>query len=149
MTTKQSIKRAGFGISGDVGGLPRKTYYTPDGRIIRAIPSMREYRRKNGGDWEEGTRDANYDKGWLSEMPEKLKPYCSGCDNWHNTEEEIKGCIRVKEAKAKKWEAFARKFKKEDSAAKEEEIVSLKNDVSELKDMVAKLLESKEVQDNR
>lgn len=94
MKVTPSIEKTGYGLSGDIGGLSKTTYYTPDGRIVRTFPSIREYVRKNNGKvTETGTRDANLDKGWLLFAPTEFKPYCSGCDRWHDTQEEVTACI--------------------------------------------------------
>ena len=141
--TNESIEKAGYGIRGHIGGLPRRIYYTPDGREIRAIASWRTYRKKNGTAWEEGVRDANLDKGWLLEPPRESKPYCAGCDNWHDTEEEVKKCISDKKARAKRWEAKARKESQKEDTDNNHQIDDLKAELGELKEMVAKLLEVK------
>ena len=44
---RQQIEAQGFAKTGDVGGQPRITYYTPDGRVIRAMPDMHEYALKD------------------------------------------------------------------------------------------------------
>ena len=142
--SKEVIKERSYGISGHTGGLPRKTYYTPDGRKIKAIESKREFRRKVDGEWETGVRDANLDKGWLTAMPKVLKPYCEGCDRWHDTVEECAACIARKKAYAKKWDDKAKRMKKGESDNQEVEIKELKSEVGELKDMVAQLLEKME-----
>lgn len=133
-----AIEQTGYGISGHIGGLPRQTYYTPDGRVIKAIPSIRQYSRKDkdGKVIESGTRDANYDKGWLPAMPTELKLYCSGCDMWHDKQEEIDACI----VKKKRWvNQLSKKVIKQEAS----EIDSLKKEVAELKEMLQKVLEAK------
>lgn len=137
MKVTPAIESSGYGISGEIGGLPRQTYYTPDGRTIRAIPSLREYVKKdNGKVVETGTRDANYDKGWLPTMPTELKPHCPHCGEWHDNEEEIDACaIRIK--KQTEWgDRIAKKFKKQES----DDITGLKKEVAELKEMLEKAL---------
>ena len=138
MKITQAIERAGFGVSGDIGGLPRTTYYTPDGRIIRAIPNIREYtvKNKDGDVIHSGTRDANLDKGWLLSSPSTPKLFCRTCDGWHDTQEEIKACgvertrfINVMEVKAKQEET--------------DKTASLEQKVAELTAMVEKLMEDK------
>jgi len=130
---KIELEAAGYGLNGYIGGLPRKTYYTPDGRVIKAIPSVREYVLKRDGKViEKGVRDANLDKGWLETKPAVLKPYCKGCDRWHDTEAEIAGCIMhtkafidSEEAKAKKQEV--------------DEMDDLRTEIAELRELVKKL----------
>ena len=138
MKVTPGIESVGFGISGNIGGLPRTTYYTPDGRIIRAIPNIREYiiRNKEGQITGSGTRDANLDKGWLLSPPTILKLFCKTCDRWHDTQEEVKACgvertrfINVMEVKAKQEEA--------------DKTASLEQKVGELMAMVEKLMGDK------
>lgn len=137
MKVTPAIEASGYGISGDVGGLPRTTYYTPDGRVIKAIPSLREYvKKKDGKVIESGTRDANLDRGWLLQKPTELKLYCSGCDMWHDTQEEVDACI----VRKNKWvKALGKKAIKQNG----DEMDTLKKEVAELKEMLAKLLEVK------
>jgi len=100
---KRDLETNGYFISPVRGGQPRKVYYTPDGRTIKAIPSMREYQYTDeNGEVVSGERDANYDKGWLDRPPKELKPYCPYCDRWHDTEAEIEACA----AKHKKLETW-------------------------------------------
>ncbi len=91
---KQALENTGYGLGGDIGGLERRTYYTPDGRRIRAIPGWRQFVRKDaaGKVIDSGTRDANLGKGWLLEPPKELKLYCRHCDRWHDTEAAIEAC---------------------------------------------------------
>jgi hypothetical protein len=138
MKLSPAIEKSGYGITGDIGGLPRQTYYTPDGRVIKAIPSLREYvkKGKNGEAVETGTRDANLDKGWLLTPPTELKLYCSGCDMWHDTQEEVDACI----AKKKKWvDALGKRAIKQEA----DDVASLRQEVAELKEMLQKALEVK------
>jgi len=133
-----AIESSGYGISGDIGGLPRQTYYTPDGRVIKAIPSIREYviKAEDGKVIKSGTRDANYGKGWLPVMPSELKLYCAGCDMWHDTQGEVDTCIVEKN---KQVDKLGKKAVKQN----EDEIDALKKEVAELKEMVKKLTEVK------
>jgi len=141
MKVTPAIESSGYGLSGDIGGLPRQTYYTPDGRVIKAIPCMREYaKRENGKVVETGTRDANYDKGWLPTMPTELKPYCPHCEEWHDTQEEIDACGSETRRRAEWGDKIARKFRKEEH----EDIDNLKSEIAELKEMVKKLTEVKD-----
>lgn len=119
-------------ITGSIGGQPKSTYWTPDGRVIRAMPDIHEYLYKG----ENGLRDANLDKGWLLQKPSELKLYCPHCDYWHDTEGEIKGC------KLKHTALIAKHTKK---AKKElgglDRIDKLEKDMGEIKDLLKKLLE--------
>ena len=130
---KREIEATGYGLNGYIGGLPRKTYYTPDGRLIRTIPNMREYVKKRDGKViENGIRDANFDKGWLETKPSVLKPYCKGCDCWHDTEAEVAACIMQSKAFISAQEV---KAKKEEA----DEMANMKKELAELKALVAKL----------
>ena len=140
MKLTSAIERTGYGFGGDIGGLPRTTYYTPDGRVIKAIPSIREYVKKDkegkviGG----GTRDANLDKGWLLSLPNRnvRKLFCQTCDRWHDTQAEVKACGQ----ELKKFiDQMTRKAKKENT----DKTSSLEQQVAELKAMVSRLMEGK------
>jgi hypothetical protein len=135
-----AIEASGYGISGSIGGLPRTTYYTPDGRIMQAIPNIRDYvvKDKDGKVIRQGTRDGNLDKGWLLYKPQVLKPYCKGCDRWHDTMEEVQTCIAERKAYLDKMERWARKEIK-----KEPDTQSLEKEVAELKALVKQLMEAK------
>ena len=97
-------------VTGDIGGQPKITYWTPDGRVLRNLPDWHEYSRTdaNGRLVETRMRDVNLDKGWLTTKPEILKLYCEGCDKWHNTQDEVNGCISQKTTKTREWEKKAK-----------------------------------------
>lgn len=138
---EESIQRTGYGISGEIGGIGRQTYYTPDGQRVRAIPAIRDYViKKDGKVIESGTRDANYDKGWLPVMPKELKPHCDGCDNWHDTEEEIETCITNRQVYAKKWETRAKKETEGEAMAQGKEMEDMRVEIQELKGMLYEVL---------
>lgn len=140
MKVTKAIEASGYGVSGDIGGLPRQTYYTPDGRTVKAIPSLREYvKKKDGKVIETGTRDANYDKGWLPIMPTELKPHCAHCGKWHDNQEGVDACADVVKERKEWGERLARKFKKEEH----DDIDKLKGELDELKETVKKLTEAK------
>ena len=134
MKVTQAIKTSGFGISGDIGGLPRKTYYTPDGQTVQKVPSIREYvvKDKEGTVVETGTRDANFDGGLLATMPTELKPHCPNCNGWHDAEKDISSCaVTVKKRRA--WgNKLAGKLVAEESG----DIEVLRNEVAELKNIL-------------
>lgn len=137
MKMTSAIDAAGFGISGDIGGLKRTTYYTPDGRTIKAFPNIRDYViRRNGEVTESGTRDANLDRGWLLQMPQIKKLFCPNCDQWHDTQIEIEACKIQQDKMIKK---FTIKTKREEV----DKTVALEQKVAELTAMVEKLLEAK------
>ena len=140
MKVTPAIEQSGYGISGAIGGLPRQTYYTPDGRTIQAIPCLRDYvKKKDGKVVETGTRDANYDKGWLPVMPTELKPYCPHCREWHNNQEEIDACAVAIKKRTEWGDRIAKKFRKQEV----DELDGLKKEVAELKEMLEKALEVK------
>ncbi len=140
MKVTPAIEASGYGVSGSIGGLPRQTYYTPDGRAVKAIPCLRDYvKKENGKVVESGQRDANYDKGWLPVMPTELKPHCPHCDEWHDNQEEIDACADTIQERKEWGDRLARKFRKEEH----EDIDTLKNELTELKEMVKKLTEVK------
>jgi len=135
----QDIKRNGFAYT---GGLPRRLYWTPDGREIKAIPSEREFRRTDPETQEvtTGIRDANLDKGWLTEPPKNPLPYCSGCTNWHATQEEVDECIDRKEATQRKYDDQALKQQQGEAMAQAKEMDDLKVEVQELKGSIHELI---------
>ena len=135
--TFQAIEAAGYGISGDIGGLRRTAYYTPDGRVIKAIPNMRDYvlKNKDGKVIDSGTRDGNLDRGWLLQMPQIKKLFCPSCDRWHDTQAEVKACKVTQDRMIAK---MAAKTKREET----DKTVDLEQQVAELKAMVEKLLEA-------
>ena len=105
----ETLTEKGSRIKGDIGGIPRQRYWTPDGREIRAIPSMREYLDRSVNPPVSGIRDANMDRGWLLQKPPILKPYCPHCDNWHDTQKEIDACGKAKKAFQNKYNRLAKK----------------------------------------
>ena len=143
MNKEGQLEAAGYYFSAPTGGQPRKTYYTPDGRKIRAIPSMREYQMKHeDGTMETGERDANYDKGWLDQMPTVLKLYCKHCDKWHDTEKEIEDC-GLKHKKLETWGLqMARKMHPKDFEAADK-IASLEDQISRLTKLVEAMSDRK------
>jgi len=68
---------------------PRQCYYSPDGREEFKIPQHHE--RKDGVVY-----DIFLAQGYTLTPPENPKPYCSGCDRWHDTQEEVETCIEKK-----------------------------------------------------
>ncbi len=143
IATKEQIEQQGYGKTGDIGGQPKTTYWTPDGRMKRAQPSMREYiiHPKNPRDIPvTGIRDANLDNGWLLAKPEKLQLYCEFCDKWHPTQEEVDKCGETKKRFTAKWN---KKAVKEIGQTENGRIDKLESDVGEIKGMLKQLLERK------
>jgi len=132
--------------TGDIGGQPKQRYWTPDGRMILAMPDMRGYSRtdRTGQVLENGIRDANYDKGWLGAQPTELKLYCPHCDFWHDTQVEITQCQRRKKSFDDKWTKRARKEHRQNGEANEDRISTIENDIDEIKQLLQKLIGGKE-----
>lgn len=139
---KQALEATGYLSTGMTGGLPLITYYTPDGRRIRAIPALREYVRKDaqGKVIGQGTRDANLDKGWLLAPLATPKPHCPACDNWHDTRADVAKCMRKQKAFIKAAQQRAEAEEAQLRAKAEAKNTDLEREVAELKAMVAKLL---------
>jgi hypothetical protein len=101
----KEIESFGFGITGYVGGLPKQTYYTPDGRSFQAFPQIRDFQKLNseGKIIATGQRDANLDKGWLLSMPTVLKIHCLFCDGYHDNQTQVDACeVVAKKEKAER-----------------------------------------------
>ena len=136
--TKQQIAELGYGLAGDIGGQHKQRYWTPDGREILTQPSLRTYiKKENGKVVESGVRDANLDKGWLSQPPTNPKLRCFHCDRWHDTKEEIDQCG----AKKKAFDTKYMKRAKKDVGKNGDEVAELRNEMSEMKELLEKLLE--------
>lgn len=140
MIDKQQLEEQGFVQTGDIGGQPKHVYWTPDGRKIMAMLDLHEYikRGKTDNVIEQGVRDANLDKGWLTTKPDNLKPYCPHCDKWHDTEVDVIKCGEKKIIFITEWE---RKAQKELAKSGDNRIDKLEGELSEIKDMLRKLLE--------
>jgi hypothetical protein len=131
---KQQLESSGFGVTGQFGGVARQTYYTPDGRVIKAIPIINNYvlKDKNGKTTGGGVRDANLDKGWTLQKPTILKLFCATCDRWHDTKVQVAAC----KASRDRMIALAGKTAKKEQKAKD---VALEDKVARLETLVAKL----------
>jgi len=132
--TKNELATQGVAVTGYIGGLRKTKYWTPDGREILAIPSMRTWQKTKivNGKKEitgSGLRDANLDK-WLIEPPQNPKIHCDGCDKWHDTQEEVEKCIEQREV-------F---IKKHSTPEVDDRIGKVESEVSEIKNMLAELL---------
>lgn len=130
---KRQIRDNGFGISGSIGGITRQKYFTPDGREILAIPSLRGYQSRDGSG---GIRDANLDNGWLLQPPTDLKLYCRYCDKWHDTQADIDQCGKKRNSFISRYQKEAEKMTAEAAPA----IAQLKSDMETMKQMLATLL---------
>ena len=145
-STKQEAARTGAAVSGVWGGPQKQRYYTPTGEDVFSIPSWREFTRKgpDGRILEQGTRDANLDKGWSLSPPTELKVACSGCGKWHDTDEEVNACIETRSAQVARWQ-------KEDDNARAEKnnadvegrIDKLEEGLSDIKELLQQALGAK------
>lgn len=147
--TRAELNATGVAITGDVGGIRKKKYWTPDGREIMSVPSIKHWmtvKVVNGKKvmTGEGDRDANLDKGWLLEPPQEPKLYCKGCFKWHDTQKEINKCIAKRTKSNKEWDIRARKLmddtEKGDGQVNQE-IKTMKSDIADIKLLLNKLLE--------
>jgi len=127
---KVELEKQGYA---NIGRSPKQTYYTPDGREIKCLPNMREYRDGNGG----GVRDANLDRGWLLIKPTELKLTCPYCDLWHDAKEEVTKCGDKKNAFDAKWKKQTEKEQGDDRVDK------LESQMGRIEGLLGKLLEGK------
>ncbi len=132
MDKKQAAK-AGYGITGDIGGLKKRKYWTPDGREILQVPQIIE--TVNTKTKEPGERDGNLDR-WLGSPPENPVPYCPHCDKWHDTEELVEECRERAEVRTRKFDKRAKR-----DLAKDGEIGELKEQMAEMQSMMKQILE--------
>lgn len=138
---RAELESQGTTISEEFGGAKKTRYWTPDGREILALPSMRTWiKKKDSKVINSGIRDANLDAGWLLQPPTKLKPYCSHCDNWHNTQKEIDACGAKKKTFDDKWAAKAKRMRRNEGGEIEERVEKLESGITDIKQMLAQLL---------
>lgn len=135
INTREQIEQQGYGLTGEIGGIRKQKYFTPDGREVWSIPCMREWQRKNGKGVETGIRDANLDKGWTLQPPQNPQLQCPHCDKWHKTQEEVDACGAKRNAFDSKWMSKAQK----DTGSNE--IEELKSELDEVKALLKQLLE--------
>jgi len=132
---------------GVVWGGPQKTlYYTPSGREVWSVPSMRDWVRKNQGGKvvAQGTRDANLDKGWTLSPPADPKVDCPGCSQWHDTDEDMAECVESKRVQAALWEIKARKMMGQGGEVDSDtpaRLDKLEDGLDEIKSLLAQLVE--------
>ena len=146
-STKQEAARTGAAVSPTWGGPQKRRYYTPAGEEVYSLPSWREFVRKDsdGRILEQGTRDANLDKGWSLSLPTELKVACSGCGKWHDTDGEVDACIDTRTAQMAQWQ-------KEDAAARAEQnnadvegrLDKLEEGLSDIKSLLQRALGAKD-----
>ena len=127
MKLSPAIEGAGYGLSGDIGGLRRQVYYTPDGRVIRAFPDTREYvlKDKAGKVVKSGIRDANLDRGWLLSPLTAPKPFCGNCGRWHDTQAEVEACGLRQNSFIAQAERLARQEEADKTSALEKQVAKL------------------------
>jgi len=89
-------------------GLPRKTYFGPDGTTREAIPQF----FSGTIEGKPVTVDRMITEGW-SDKPfrEPYKISCTGCSRWHDTQEEVADCKRQPQALVDKFNAQHQKKK--------------------------------------
>ena len=124
------------------GGPERRTYYTPAGEEIKAIPAIREWVRRdeNGKVIQNGKRDANLDKGWLTEPPAVKQFYCKGCDKWHPTERAVLVCIDKSKQDVEALTARALKEVETENTAIEGRVDKLEAGLSRIEALLQKLV---------
>lgn len=138
---RQALEQSGAAI-GDIrdkqGNLvvanrtPRQRYYTPDGREQWKIPQ--HHTRSDGVVY-----DVFLAEGYLLSPPENPKLYCSGCDNWHDTQGEVDACVKAKvKFKTAMFKKAERELTKEQKG-KDKKIAELEAKI----DKLTKLMEAK------
>jgi hypothetical protein len=124
-------------------GVQKQKYWTPDGRVVYATPSMRDYvRKKDGKVVESGVRDMNLVRGLLTQPPTDPKLYCPFCDQWHDTEEEIEECGIKKQKFDDFYTRKAQKMKEEETDINSE-VAELKSEMADIKALLVKLVGEK------
>src|SRR3989304_1966696 len=96
---KQELESAGYYGTVAIGGPAQQRYWRPDGQVVFMIPAIRQsVVVKDGKKIPIGTRDANYDKGYLPAPPlsTMLQLTCPHCTMWHKTQAEIDACSSVR-----------------------------------------------------
>ena len=111
--------------------IPRNRYYTPDGREEFKIPQQRE--RSDGVIY-----DVFLAQGYTLVPPVNPKPYCKGCDKWHDTEEEVWACTEAKRRFASSMNRKAELELGKEQRSKDKEIADLTAKV----DKLTKLMEA-------
>jgi len=146
MTTQGSRQLESQGVAGVKisGGPPKQRYFTPSGEEVFAVPAKRGYQVKDpatGKVLRQGQRDANLDKGWTLTMPTELKIHCTGCRKYHDTQEEVVECLRLRAINAAKWEARASTDASGPSTDTEGRLDKLEEGLSDIKDDIKTLLQ--------
>jgi len=135
---------AGVKISGD---LPKQRYFTPSGEEVFAFPSNVGFDIRDtvtGKIIRQGKRDRNLsEKGWTLTMPTELKIHCTGCRKYHDTQEEVAECLRLRAINAAKWEARASSEASAPSMDTEERLGKLEEGLSDIKALLQQALGAK------
>jgi len=105
--------------------IPRTRYYTPDGREEWKIPQRRE--RQDGVVY-----DIFIAEGYTLIPPMNPKPYCSGCDKWHDTQEEVDTCVEKKRNFAEVMQRRAEQDLAKEQKGKDKTIADLEAKVDKL-----------------
>lgn len=128
------MEATGAALASVWGGPRKQLYYTPTGEEIWAIPSIRDWVQKDAGGKvvAQGERDANFDKGWLTSPPTELKITCPACSFWHDTDDEVQDCVKVKAVFAKKWDKKAHHLTKNGTGDGGEAVEALNGRVESL-----------------
>lgn len=142
------LQSSGVALKEVTGGVRKNRYFTPDGREVWAVPSIRNFiRKKDGKVIGGGTRDANLDNGWLLQPPTEPKLRCFHCDKWHDTKKEVDACGAARKASADMWQKRAQAMKRKEGGGEIDEVKAdvseLKSDMSDIKKMLAQLLEKR------
>jgi hypothetical protein len=76
--------------------------------------------------------------GYTLIPPANPKPYCKGCDKWHDTQEEVDACVDKKVTFAKAMQKRAEQELAKDQKGKDKTIADLEDKV----DKLTKLMEA-------
>ena len=143
---KQEAAWAGVAGIKTSGGPPKQRYFTPSGEEVFAFTSNREYQVKDpatGKVLRKGQRDANLDKGWTLTMPTELKIHCTGCRKYHDTQEEIAECLRLRAINASMWQARVAAEASGPSTDTEGRLDKLEEGLSDIKTLLQQALGAK------
>ena len=125
MDIKESLANTGTAMSQMPSGIPIVKYYRPDGR--EEIKTPQYHTRKDGVVY-----DIFLGQGYSLTPPENPKPSCVGCNGWHNTEGEVKTCIKERKRFMAKMNQKAREDLAKERKGKDTEISELKAQVEKL-----------------
>ena len=135
---------AGIKIS---GGPPKQRYFTPSGEEVFAFTSNVGFDIRDtvtGKIIRQGKRDRNLsDKGWTLTMPTELKIHCPGCKKYHDTQEEIAECLRLRAINASMWQARVAAEASGPSTDTEGRLDKLEEGLSDIKTLLQQALGAK------